>query len=113
MQAKSEDSWSPLPHALGDHPRRTAAVAALAIGFSPSVMALKKALATAETVMRNNIDQSSINGESLRLFVTQSPFDATTGLCYILQIATKVSSFLRHGAAIHSSSLGGTRLWEY
>jgi hypothetical protein len=43
-------------------------------------MALKKALATAETVMRNNIDQRSINGESLRLFVTQSPFDATTGL---------------------------------
>ena len=80
MQAKSEDSWSPLPHALGDHPRRTAVVAALAIGFSPSVMALKKALATAETVMRNNIDERSINGESLRLFVTQSPFDATTGL---------------------------------
>jgi hypothetical protein len=40
---------------------RTAAVAALAIGFSPSVIPLKKALATAEAVMRNDIDQTHIS----------------------------------------------------
>lgn len=68
---------------------RTAAVAALAIGFSPSVMALKKEPATADNVSCNDIDQIHSMVINPRLFVTRLPFR---------QIATKPSSFLRRAA---------------